>query len=206
MKNIFFIGILIFLISSCSSKNVEVQIDNPSDSAITLSIDTGKPITIGPNTLFSFGQLATGNHQIIINGDSLSFLIHARLDSVILNPLQEQYVKVGEMYGDEISIKFASKTQVKNEIMLDSILYKGFYTLVEDICIDRKSFDYDLVTPFPDQIQVMVRKGSGLSGVTYKTKLFRKGEFMTTYIPEFLKGMFEEHDHEEEEVVTAEEN
>jgi hypothetical protein len=171
MKQLLFtvaiLGSLLF--SSCGFDKL-VRIDNPTNEAITVSIDGEEPFTLAAFEHKRLEGIKGGKHTIKV-GDNEPITFNIEHESVMLNPTQSTYIFAEEEYG---APSMEWKESVK-EITLDGKKYKGHFEIVEgNICIDMGPVNYDAVTPFPNET-------SGSSGTIVRMKLYRKSDFKKDY-------------------------
>ena len=163
-----------FLMASCSG-GATYSIDNPTDQAITVSIDGKDPVSIGAKEFKKMdGTLSNGEHTMKIgDGQEIKFTLDK--DHVMLNPTRSTYIKVLQEYG--VGMQSSDNDTIIN---LDGQSYEGPFPLVSsEPFIYTGDLNFQVDSPFKDEIT------SSKTGTVVMKKLFRKDEFLKFYKDEF---------------------
>lgn len=190
-KNLNFVlitSLCLLLLSSCSGNlfnntSDSFWIDNPLDKEITIKIDDKElkiPAKSGIKEKISFGT-----HELTYNESTIKFIAKPTHYSVVMNPTLSNYIAYPEIYYYSES----ETAQKRGEILLNS--YARDYEFTDGITekvpmrvfnslfienVDGK-WDYDIETPFPEDITTNVAQNVSLSA-DMKVKLFREKDFI----------------------------
>lgn len=116
MKKIVVLTILAFSLFSCSS-NVDLAIDNPTDTPVIIKIDT---LTVEiPARQVVWVEMGKGEHQITLENDSV-VKFNFQNSLYMINPTLSEYLKYEEFYGDAMS-----QMMYKSSIPLQNVNFLG---------------------------------------------------------------------------------
>lgn len=123
------------LLWSCATgEDQRIVLDNPTEEAITFSIDKDS-YTLEAGTSRQI-ELADGTHTLTYNGNSTSFEKAKEDGGSIVNPTNATYIIWSELYTDKTPNKGYYRTFIK-EIEIDGETYQGPFAKVGGIYIRR---------------------------------------------------------------------
>lgn len=165
------------LISACDRPPTQVnfQIDNPTQAAITVKIDATE-YRIAPNSTQAV-TLSTGVHQLtspLTGAVSLMVYGHQNSKGVLVNPTFSTYVLMNEVYAQNQE----SRKHIKplgRMISIDGVPFKGPMETLEGLFINR-NWSFNLNENFPNEVRVY-----GKESGTIRTKIFRKMDFVNYF-------------------------
>lgn len=163
---------LILLMASCSSGSV--YIDNPTDKEISVSIDGKEAIKVAPGEYKKVEGVENGEHTLkLSDGEEVKFMVEG---NGFINPTQESYVLVSELY----SVRDVNYDLPFSEIEIGEDIYEGPYEMINDPFIRSTTYNYDLNTPFPEEITLAKNKNSKIC-----KKIFRQKDFVKYFDDEY---------------------
>jgi len=174
ITSLFTVLAIAFLITSCSG-GATYSIDNPTDQAITVSIDGKDPISVGAKELKKMdGTLSNGEHTMKL-GDGQEIKFNLDKDHVMLNPTGSTYIKVLQEYG--VGMQSSNNDTIIN---IDGNSYEGPFPLVsKEPFIYTGDLNFQVDSPFKDEIT------TSKSGTVVMKKLFRQNDFFKFYKDEY---------------------
>ncbi len=160
-----------FTLAGCTSK-VDFEIDNPTDTALTLRIDD-KDLSV-PARNSAPVSLAAGEHHLHSEklGD-VRFIVYTGGKGGLINPTLGEYVTVREIYVTDAD-KMQNFGQVGSGAELGGVTFEGPFEQTHDLFIE-KSWDFGVHQPFPEQ-QIVTHVNS--SGGKISTKIFTARDFI----------------------------
>lgn len=165
MKKISYLLIVILLASlSCTKSSKIVQVDNPTEQAISFVVDKEDPITIEPNETKEV-ILLSGSHNITINDKNFKIYIDSKKD-YLLNPSFSNYVLSQTMYHtdnpkDKAVIEMYKKMKESNpeldkipfgKIEINEMSISGNLKTTREFLIE-KIWDFSVNQPLPKQMK-----------------------------------------------------
>ncbi len=137
------------LFSSCSD-NVDLVIDNPTTSAIEITVDTLRFIV--PPKEMVWLEIGKGEHQLTLENDSI-IMFNFTESVYMINPSLSEYLVSDEYYGPEMySDNFTSKIP-KKEVIFLGISMVGNYEVILDV-ITTVTWDYGPRETLPEKVEV----------------------------------------------------
>ncbi|MBB4036148.1 hypothetical protein GGR21_002049 [Dysgonomonas hofstadii] len=166
--------VVLFFMSSCSG-GATYSIDNPTDQAISVSIDGKDAISIGAKEYKKMdGTLSKGEHTMKV-GDGQEVKFNLDQDHVMLNPTLSTYVRVLQEYG--VGMQSTANDTIIN---IDGQTYEGPFPLVSnEPVLYTGDLNFQVDAPFKDEIT------TSKTGTVTMKKLFRKDEFLKFYKDEY---------------------
>lgn len=152
------------------------QPEQTTIEAVTFEVD-GKPYTIPKSGNMTVAvDIGAGSHTITRDGKTLGTVDVSWFDGKsVLNLDQEPLVVVPVVYAtDEAAHKEAMdklEQNEKNTITVNGKQYTGPYRLIEPALYVKKSWDYSMGDPEPDEVKVKFGKSK------VKRRLMRVGKF-----------------------------
>jgi hypothetical protein len=162
----------LLVLVACRQKNATVSftIDNPTEAALTFSID-GTKYDLAPRASAPL-TLKPGLHVLAapLSG-RVEFMVRVGLGEVLINPTFSNYVIAQQLYAvDAQAAKgFGS---FANEVILEGVSFTGAIRLQSGLFI-QKTWRYDVGEAFPDEVTV---SGPGKGDLT--NKIFRQADFV----------------------------
>ncbi len=170
MKFLFFSILFPLLVLSCSN-NVEIAIDNPTDTPIIVKIDTMTIEVPGEDVVRI--ELDKGPHTISFNDeDAVAF--DFTQGAYMLNPTMSEYLVVKEFYGKESDYELFESVSGQSQSKIDfmGMELEGDYSVVKDL-VNLVTWEVGPREPLPETVKV----DSGQKYATV-TKLMSSTEFL----------------------------
>ncbi len=172
MKRLFAPFLFAALLAGCQSPSQEFLIDNPTDAALTLSIDgtdyqvpahNAVPVTLPPGE-HTLRSARLGEVRVIVYADRKAGLI---------NPTLSDYVLANEIYvtGEDKLKNFGA---INARIDLDGVTFEGPFSKTHDLFID-KTWTFGVREPFPE-VQTVAHVSD--NGGRISTKIFTPTDFI----------------------------
>lgn len=184
MKKYIFLAIaafVLFVIFSPSS--VDVAIDNPTDSPVTVTIDE---LTVEvPAKEVVWVEMGKGEHTVELEDGSTHPFDYSDA-AYFLNPTQSSYLVEDHFYGDLASQLSYSASNPDRTVTFMGMELAGQYTLVDDL-ITPVTWDVGARENMPESVSA----DSDESYVVMK-KLIDEGEFTNMIISEMQNRVSEE--------------
>lgn len=149
MKNSFLLLIASILFYSCSSNNVDLAIDNPSDRSIIVMVDT-LMVEVPPKEVV-WVEMGKGEHKITLEDDSET-VFNFTDKAYMLNPTKSEYLKFEEFYGNSIMQSTYVSQIASKEIMFYGIPMEGKYEVIKDL-INPITWDYGARESLPEMVE-----------------------------------------------------
>lgn len=161
------------LMSSCGG-GMKVEMDNPTDQAITVKIDGEKEYSLAPMELIEVTGLKAGQHTMSVNGGAeMAFNLEK---TSMLNPTLSTYVIAEQEYG----VGFADDSKWV-DVEIDGEEYWGPFQVFENApIIETEGLHHNVLVPFNDEIETYS------NGTVIKRKIFRKGDFIKFYEEDYM--------------------
>jgi len=163
-----------FVIVSCSG-GATYWIDNPTDDAISVSIDGNDPVTVNPLEFKKMeNTLKEGEHTMVVNGgNEIKFMLDK--NHVTLNPTLATYVVAIQEYGTGLA-----SSDNDTIVEIDGKKYEGpFPVVTNEPVIYTGNINFLVDKPFKDEIT------TSKSGTVIMRKLFRKNDFIDYFKKEY---------------------
>jgi len=149
MKKIYLLFVFTLLIASCSN-NVDVAIDNPTNEAIIVSIDS-LSVEVAPKEVV-WVEMGKGPHTVTLANDSI--VNYDFVSSVyMLNPTMVEYLMTGEYYGNETYYKMYEVTQGKKKVEYLGMEFEGDYAIIDGL-INEITWDYGPREVLPEIVEI----------------------------------------------------
>ena len=170
-----FVAVAVVALALTSCDSGLTFIDNPTDQAIEVSIDGGKPVTVAAKEFKRMDRsLKQGKHTMrIADGEAIEFNLDQ--NHVMLNPTLSTYVAVIQEYGTG----FQSSAYDAVIVIDDEEYYGPFPEVSSAPFIYTGDVNFLVDAPIKDEIET-----SKVGNVALK-KLFRKDEFIEYYEKEY---------------------
>ena len=161
-------AVVALLMTSCGG-GLKVEMDNPTNQSITVTIDGGKEYTLAPMELIPVKGLKKGEHTMqTAGGPELKFTLET---SSLLNPTLSTYVTDKEEYSANPSNMDDSDWVT---VVIDGEEYWGPIEVFENQpVIQLDKINYGILVDFPEEVDTRTK-------VTH-TKLFRAVDYPRYY-------------------------
>lgn len=170
LASIFFVVLFV----SCSG-GATYWIDNPTDQAIAVSIDSKEPVSIEAGEFKKMdGTLSEGEHTMKVgDGQEIKFTLDK--NHIVLNPTLSTYVMVLQEYG--VGLASSNNDTI---VVIDNVEYEGPFPLVSnEPFIFTGDVNFLVDSPFKDEIT------TSKSGTVTMKKIFRKNDFIDYFKKEY---------------------
>jgi hypothetical protein len=149
MKKIVLLTAIAFSLFSCSS-NVDLAIDNPTDTPVIVKIDT---LTVEiPARQVVWVEMGKGEHQITLENDSVvKFDFQNSL--YMINPTLSEYLKFEEFYGDAMSQAMYSSSIPLQNVKFLGTEFEGNFEVVKNL-INPVTWDCGPREALPEMVEV----------------------------------------------------
>lgn len=149
MKKIVVVIILAFSLFSCSS-NVDLAIDNPTDTPVIIKIDT---LTVEiPARQVVWVEMGKGEHQITLENDSVvKFNFQDNL--YMINPTLSEYLKFEEFYGDTMAQMMYKSSIPLQKVNFLGTEFEGNFEVVKKL-INPVTWDCGPRESLPEMVEV----------------------------------------------------
>lgn len=149
MKKIVLLTAIAFSLFSCSS-NVDLAIDNPTDTPVIVKIDT---LTVEiPARQVVWVEMGKGEHQITLENDSVvKFDFQNSL--YMINPTLSEYLKYEEFYGDAMSQAMYSSSIPLQNVKFLGTEFEGNFEVVKAL-INPVTWDCGPRESLPEMVEV----------------------------------------------------
>lgn len=187
MKSLLFSLVAAAALAGCSLSDVSFEIDNPTDTALQVTVD-GKAHAIAPKTALEV-SLSPGEHRLHTPTlGEVKWVVYADGRGGLINPTLGEYVVVSQVYTNPGQ----GYAEAKNEIELDGVTIEGPFTKVRGLFVE-KDWDYGAHTPFPDSVvssskAVHDRRNKLFSAPAFITYLETENEAPGSYAAENPAG------------------
>ena len=168
-KFLFGMGMIACLLMTACGSGLKVEMDNPTDQTITVTVD-GKEYTLAPLELLPIKGLKKGEHTMqMADGPELTFTLET---SSMLNPTLSLYVTDKTEYsgtgGDMDDSNWV-------DVTIDGVDYWGPIEVFENQPVIRTDkINYGVTTDFPEEVETARE-------AVIHTKIFRKADYPKYY-------------------------
>lgn len=168
-KILFGMGMIACLLMTACGSGLKVEMDNPTDQTITVTVD-GKEYTLAPLELLPIKGLKKGEHTMqMAGGPELTFTLET---SSMLNPTLSLYVTDKTEYsgtgGDMDDSDWV-------DVTIDGVDYWGPIEVIENQpVIKMDKINYGVLTDFPEEVDTV-------RDAVIHTKIFRKADYPKYY-------------------------
>ena len=149
MKNLIPVLLLSVLLTSCGGNLVDVAIDNPTEEAIVVTIDS--LVVEVPGHEVVWVEMGRGEHKVILENDS-TVIFNFTGDAYMLNPSLTSYLKYEEVYGADMAASIANILPSKTVNYLGLEL-EGNFDVVNEL-ITPVTWDYGPREELPEMVEV----------------------------------------------------
>jgi hypothetical protein len=169
-KRLLGLGMIACLLMTACGSGMKVEMDNPTDQSITVSID-GKEYTLAPMELLPIKGLKKGEHTLqMAGGQETKFTLET---PSLLNPTLSLYVTDKEEYSGDGTGMMDDSDWVT--VLIDSTEYWGPIEVFENqLVIPLNKINYGVTTDFPEEVETSRE-------AVIHTKIFRKNDFLKYY-------------------------
>lgn len=149
MKKIVVLTAIAFSLFSCSN-NVDLAIDNPTDTPVIVKVDT---LTVEiPARQVVWVEMGKGEHQITLENDSIvKFDFQNSL--YMLNPTLSEYLKYEEFYGDAMAQSMYSSSIPLQNVKFLGTEFEGNFEVVKNL-INPVTWDCGPREALPEMVEV----------------------------------------------------
>lgn len=164
-------SLLILTLGLCAcSSSPDFRIDNPTNRALTVTIDDKTYEVPGGSDVGV--TLAAGRHTLTSEATgTVNFIASSNGKGGLINPTLAQYVVVNEVYAVDNKARKGFKPW-PTEIELDGVRVRGPYSLKRGLFIER-AWKFGVHEPFPETIVVSSDSKGNIQG-----KVFTADEFV----------------------------
>lgn len=186
MKFLYFVASILLLTACNQSSNVPSKtfwMDNPTDNAISVKIDTENydlPANSGLDV-----KLSAGTHVMVYNGDSLKFLVKPNDQNMVINPTLSNYIFHHSLFvveGKEDRAKAEMEANEKayySPFVLETgeVISVPFKVIENHLFIEQYEYywHFGVTQPYED---VSLDLGNNNFATVNRSKLFREKDFL----------------------------
>ncbi len=150
MRNLILSIFAIALFSSCGPSLVDLAIDNPTESAVTLMVDSLEVEVPAKEVVWV--EMGKGSHNITLPSDSIvTFNFTEKM--YMVNPTQSSYLMYEEIYGTPSPMMELGGPISKKKVTYLGMEIEGAYEVVEDV-VNRIRWDYGPRESLPEMIEI----------------------------------------------------
>ncbi len=149
MKTIVLLFTLSLALFSCSSNNVDLAIDNPTDMSIIVKVDT-LTVEIPANEVV-WVEMGKGEHSITLEDGQVT-KFNFQEAAYMLNPTKSEYLKFEEFFGSAIyESSYTSKIPYQ-KVNYYGLELEGNYEIIKEL-INPISWEYGPREELPSMIE-----------------------------------------------------
>ncbi|XLS27730.1 hypothetical protein ACJD0Z_11045 [Flavobacteriaceae bacterium M23B6Z8] len=141
--------LLIIVFCSCSS-NVDLAIDNPTNEAVLVSVDS--LLVEVPARQVVWVEMGKGEHQIKLENDSV-IKYNFTQDVYMINPTLTRYLMYEEFYGNQMYQNMHRSSIPTKTVNYLGMEIEGNYDIVEDV-INTVRWDYGPRETLPETVMI----------------------------------------------------
>ncbi len=150
MKNFILFVSLSAIMASCSSNNVDLAIDNPTENAVIVKVDT---LTVEvPAKEVVWVEMGKGEHSITTEDEKVT-KFNFQESVYMVNPTLSQYLKVEEFYGDPIARASFTPSIPSGIVTYYGLKLEGNYDVVNGL-ITPVTWDYGPREELPQSVEI----------------------------------------------------
>ncbi len=190
--------VIMLLFSKCKPSSKEYFLSNPTDTAVTVKLDS-KEYKLEPQS-FQKMKLKAGTHNLQTStGENVNFIVYYDSEGGIINPTRSSYIIVEMAYG---SLTNSTGGILRDSnLIIDGVGYDIPNKVSDNIIIDKNLYEwnYGIDKELPKKVTAV----KGQKQVT-ETKIFTKKQFIN-FIEEISgeKGYYEANKKDTGQKITS---
>ncbi|NRD20310.1 hypothetical protein HNV08_09650 [Winogradskyella eckloniae] len=150
MKKLLLLSVLLTLLLTSCSDNVDLAIDNPTDFSVEVVVDTLR-VVVPPKEVV-WVEMGKGEHQLTLENDSI-IKFNFTESVYMINPSLSEYLLTDEYYGPEMYQDSYAANLTRKEVTFLGIPIEGNYDVISDV-INEVTWDYGPREALPEMVEV----------------------------------------------------